>query len=126
MKKGILSTIIISITSSINLLTFLFILLPFDTQELIENNQAEENMEFIMVALLGSIVGFAILLIYAWMLAIALIHGICLIFTIKNRKSDTGWIRIYNYVLDAVNVFLILGPIIKILINLNWDMILKL
>jgi hypothetical protein len=42
MKKGILSTIIISITSSINLLTFLFILLPFDTQELIENNQAEE------------------------------------------------------------------------------------
>jgi hypothetical protein len=42
MKKGILSTIIISITSSINLLTFLFILLPFDAQELIENNQAEE------------------------------------------------------------------------------------
>ena len=42
MKKGILSTIIISITSSINLLIFLFILLPFDAQELIENNQAEE------------------------------------------------------------------------------------
>jgi hypothetical protein len=42
MKKRILSTIIISITSSINLLTFLFILLPFDAQELIEKNQAEE------------------------------------------------------------------------------------
>lgn len=126
LKKGILSTIIITIISIINLGIFLVVLLPFNAQELVEANQGKEEMEAMALMFLGIVVGLAILIMYVWIIVIALTHVICLIFTLKNRKSDVRGIRIYNYVLDAVNVFLIIGPIVKILVNLNWEMILNL
>lgn len=124
MKKGIISSVIISIISVINLFVFLFLLLPFDAQAFIESNQMEEEADIAVLAITGIIAGYVIVIMYAWMLLIAVIHGICLIFTVKNRKAVNKWIRIYNYVLNVVNVFLVEGPLVKILVNLNWEILL--
>lgn len=126
MKKGIVSSVIISIICVTNLLIFLIVLMPFDAKELIENNRIEDDVEFMMLAVVGAAVGFAILIIYVWIFLTAVTHVICLAFSIRNRRSESKGIRIYNYVLDVVNAFLIIGPIIKILVNLNWEMILNL
>ena len=123
LKKGILSSIIISIISVINLVSFLVILLPFDAEELVENNKQKEEVEAMALMFLGIVVGAAILLLYVWIIAIALTHIICLIFTIKNRKSDSKGIRLCNYVLDVVNLFLIIAPLVKFFMALNWEVI---
>jgi len=120
-----ISTIIISILSLINGAILIFLLLPFDAQAFIESNRMEEDADIMVLAVAGIIAGYVIVIMYAWMLLIAIVHGICLIFTIKNRKAGNKKIRIYNYVLDVVNVFLIVGPLIKILVNLNWEMLLN-
>ena len=120
-----ISTIIISILSLINGAILIFLLLPFDAQEFIESNRIEEEADIMVLAVAGIIAGYVIVIMYAWMLLIAIVHGICLIFTIKNRKAENKKIRVYNYVLDVVNVFLIVGPLIKILMNLNWEMLLN-
>jgi len=125
LKKGMISTIIISILSLINGAILIFLLLPFDAQAFIESNRMEEDADIMVLAVAGIIAGYVIVIMYAWMLLIAIVHGICLIFTIKNRKAGNKKIRIYNYVLDVVNVFLIVGPLIKILVNLNWEMLLN-
>ena len=51
-----------------------------------------------------------------WAALIALTHAICLIFTIRNRKSPIKAIRIINLVLDAANIFLIIAPIVRIIL----------
>ena len=125
MKKGLLSSIIISIVSGINIFVTITLLLPFDAQALLDNSRVEDNGNFMYLALAGAIAGMAILMIYLWMLLVAITHGICLIFTVKNCKSEARTIRVWNYVLTGLNALLIGGALGKILISLNWEMILN-
>ncbi len=116
MKTRITSTVIISIFVLINGFFTLYLLLPIDLNNLISDSAGSmpevENAGMIMMMpllLLGAMVVF----FFCWMLAISVTHAICLIFTIKNRKSPIKAVRIINYVLDAANIFLIATPIIK-------------
>ena len=124
MRKGLVSTIIISVLCTFNLFFTCFLHLPFNIEEFLGNNQVnikEEN--FYAAMLMAGIAGMFLLMVYAWMLLIMVMHSVCLIFTIRNRKASLKWVRIYNYVLDVVNGFLITAPLVKIIMNLNWSMI---
>ena len=124
MRKGLVSTIIISVLCTFNLFFTCFLHLPFHIDEFIGNNQVNiEESNFYAAMLVAGIAGMLILMVYAWMLLIIVIHSVCVIFTIRNRKASLKWVRIYNYVLDVVNGFLITAPLVKILMNLNWSMI---
>ena len=112
MKKGLTSTILISILVVINLFLFFTMFINVDPSDLQGSVNTEEMGEMAMVGLL--IVGGVLTVIYGWMLLISLTHIICLIFTIRNRRADAKAIRIINLVLDVCNVILILGPILKI------------
>ncbi len=119
MKTRIPSTVVASIFVTINGFFMLYLLLPMDFRELVQNSAQsmpqEENMGMIaMVPLL--LIGAMVVFFLFWMLAIAITHAILLIFTIKNRRSPLKPVRIINYILTAANIFLIAAPIIKILI----------
>ena len=125
MKKGLVSSIIISIATGINILVSIIVLLPFDAQGFIEKSRVEDTDNLAYLALAGAIAGMVILIIYVWMLLVAITHGVCLIFTIKNFKSNQKAIRIWNYALTGLNVLMIISMVGKIVINLNWEMILN-
>ena len=119
MKTRIPSTVIISIFVLINSFFMFFLLIPIDIRELLQNSGESmpdaDNMGMIaMVPLL--LIGAVVVFFLFWMLAIALTHAICLIFTIKNRKSPLRSVRVINYILSAANILLVAAPIIKILI----------
>ena len=113
-RKGITSTVIISILVLINLFVFFAMLFPGNVEDMFANADADLSemgeLSLLYVAIMGSIVLF----FYGWMLAISLTHTICLIFTIRNRKSPLGVIRIINVILDICNIALIVTPILKI------------
>ena len=112
MKKGLTSTILISILVVINLFLFFSIFINVDPSDLQVNGSSEEMGEMVMLEML--VVGGVLAVIYGWMLLIALTHAICLIFTIRNRHADAKAIRCINVVLDVCNALLIVGPILKI------------
>ena len=115
MRKGLASTIIISIFVAINLFIFVSIFMNVNLSDVWSNTDAGslDNMgEMAIVAVL--IMGAMVTFLYGWLLAIALTHVICLIFTLKNRKSPNRVIRILNVILDACNIFLIIGPVAKV------------
>lgn len=119
MKTRVPSTVIISIFVLINSFFMFFLLIPMDIRELLQNSGESmpdaDNMGMIaMVPLL--LIGAVVVFFLFWMLAIALTHAICLIFTIKNRKSPLRSVRVINYILSAANILLVAAPIIKILI----------
>lgn len=120
-KKRIVSTVILSITLSI-LLIFVLNNLTLDLHKAFENMQSDASIEeygemsMLVVAIggLGMIVAsivFLTLFINATISA-----GICLIFSIRNRKSCLKPIRIINYVLDGGFVFVIGASVIKIIL----------
>ena len=111
-RKGLTSTIIISIFVLINLFIFFTMLIHADPADLSAGVNPEEMGEMSILAFL--IYGYVMVFIWGWMLLIALTHAICLIFTIRNRKADSRTIRIINIVLDVCNVALIITPILKI------------
>ena len=117
MKQGLPSSVFISILCVVNLYIFLFGLLPVDTQvqEMMEIYHNQEDTEFELLVAIAISAPFVLLTAYVWMLVIVITHVICLIITIKNRKAEDNRIRICNYVLDVVNVFLIVGPLVKTL-----------
>ena len=121
MKKGMISSVIISVISVVNLWAFLFQLLPLDAQvqEMMDIYQRPEDAEYGVLLFTGLAAASVMVVAYIWLSYIAVIHMVCLIFTIKNRKVEDKKIRIYNYILDAVNVFLILGPLVKLLVYLK-------
>ena len=112
MKKGLTSTILISILVVINLFLFFTMFINVDPSDLQYEGSSSDLDEMVMLEFL--IMGGVLAVIYGWMLLIALTHVICLIFTIRNRRADAKAIRIINLVLDVCNVILILGPILKI------------
>ena len=114
MKPRITSTVIISVLVLINLFFFVAVIAPLDLAGFV-GDPVPENPGEIELLWGGLIVGAVIAALAGWALAIALTHAICLIFTIKNRRSSLKAIRIINVVLDVANVALIAGPIIKIL-----------
>ena len=119
MKTRIPSTVVISIFVLINSFFMFYLLLPMDIRELLQNTGEAmpdtENMGMIgMLPLL--LVGAVIVFFLFWMLAIAITHAICLIFTIKNRRSPIKSVRIINVILTVANIALVAAPIVKILI----------
>ena len=118
MKSRIPSTVIISVIVLMNFF-FLDLITPLDIGTLTEPSlDSIANMGmFSMVGLL--IVSGMVLFFIGWLLAISLTHAICLIFTIKNRKSPLKAVRIINYVLDVANVLLIVLPLINLFLAIG-------
>ena len=114
MKSRIPSTVVISILVLINLYFLCVAILPLDIGALI--SPLPEEHDAITLLWTGIAAGVAILTFEAWALSIAITHAICLIFTVKNRKSPFKAVRIINIVLDVANVFLIVAPITKMII----------
>ena len=114
MKPRITSTVIISVLVLINLFLFVTAIAPLDFAEFV-GDPLPENPGEIELLWGGLVVGVVIMAFVGWTAAIALTHAICLIFTIKNRRSSLKAVRIINIVLDVANVALIIGPIIKII-----------
>ena len=119
MKTRIPSTIVTAIFVQINSFFMFFFLLPMDLHQLLESSAESmpetDGMGMIaMVPLL--LVGAVIVFFLFWMLAIAITHAICLIFTIRNRRSPIKSVRIINVVLTVANIALVAAPIVKILI----------
>ena len=113
MKKRITSTIIISLFVLINLFVFVNFIAPVDFTDLV-GSPLPENHDAVSLMWTSLAAGIVIAMFAVWTGAIALTHAICLIFTIKNRRSPLKAVRIINIALDVANAVLILGPIIKI------------
>ena len=113
-RPRIVSTVIISLLVLINLYIFTVGIMPLDMQEFI-GSPLPENPDGITLLWGSMAVGVAILFFTVWAASIALTHAICLIFTIRNRRSSLKTVRVINIILDIANVFLIVGPIIKII-----------
>ena len=114
MKTRIPSTVVISILVLINLYFICVAILPLDIGTLMATMPEEHDA--ITLLWTGIVAGVAVLTFEICALSIAITHAICLIFTVKNRKSPLKAVRIINLVLDAANVFLIAAPIAKIII----------
>jgi len=112
-KSRITSTVIISVLVLINLFIFTARLLPVDPSDFAPS--LPEHPGEIALLWGGLAVGVAVLVHLGWMVNIAITHAICLIFTVKNRKSPLKAVRIINVILDAANVFLIAAPIIRVI-----------
>ncbi len=114
MKTRITSTVIISVFVLINLFVFVNFIAPVDFADLV-GSPLPENHDAISLMWTSMAVGIVIAVFAIWAGAIVLTHAICLIFSIKNRRSPLKAIRIINIVLDVANLALIIGPIIKII-----------
>lgn len=114
MKRRIPSTVVIAILVLINLYFLCVALLPLDLNEVV--SPLPENPGEIVLFWGALAAGVAMLTFIGWAALIALTHAICLIFTIRNRKSPIKAIRIINLVLDAANIFLIIAPIVRIIL----------
>ena len=113
MKTRIPSTVIIAVLVLINMF-FMTALLGTD----LNFSGVEPQPDDAGISLLwgGMVVGVVLVFLHGWAIAIALTHAICLIVTVRNRKSPLLTVRIINLVLDAANVFLIVAPIVQIMI----------
>lgn len=118
MKKRITSTVILSIIIIICLVAFIA-LLPVNIQDVLNSandgsgDASEQVAKGFALAFVAIILVVIILPVYILEI---LINGICLIFTIKNRKSPIKAVRIINYVLDGLCASMIIGSGIKLLI----------
>lgn len=114
--KGLLSNIIITILVVCSILMLIMLYSsgsPFDVLD--DPIETPENAGMIM--LLPMLLVAAMLAIFlAFPLVIALLHGICLIFTIKNRKAERRDLRIWGHVLSALNACVILASLFLIVL----------
>ena len=112
-KNGIASTVVISVFTLINLILFFGALIHMDPSAwggTVPPTEELGEMSILVVAIYGAVLVF----LWGWMLAISITHTVCLIFSIRNRKSPLKSIRILSYVLDVLNAVLIVTPILKI------------
>ena len=106
-KPRLTSTIILGIFLTILLGLGLLWMFLFNWHDLKANSAGEAVGEIF----------FAILFVPFYFIAIVvngILAAICLIFTIKNRKSTVKAIRILSYVMDAVVAVIIALSVIKI------------
>lgn len=120
-KKRIVSTVILSITLSI-LLIFVLNNLTLDLHKAFENMQSDALIEeygdmSMLVVVIGGLGIIVASVVFLTLFTNATISaGICLIFSIRNRKSCLKSIRIINYVLDGGFAFVIAASITKIIL----------
>ncbi len=122
-KKRIVSTVILSIILTI-LLIFVLPNLTLNLHESFENMKSDTSIEeygpmavlVVAIAAIGMV--FAIAIYCILFAAAAIASGVCLIFTIRNRKSCLKPIRIINYVLDGGFAFVIVASVTKIILFL--------
>ncbi len=110
-KPRITSTVIISIFLLINIiLTCSLFMIGF------KSIKAEEGQEagIIFVALFAGVGIVFVLLIYA---AIVVSSGVCLAFSVANRKSTLKPVRIISYCYDGLLAAVIVTSIIKIILT---------
>ena len=114
-KKCITSTVIISVLV-LSGLFWMRCILPVTLADLaVTLPEGSENMGM-MLMFYGAVAGIAFLTFCFLDLAILITHSICLIFTVKNRRSCLKSVRIINYVLDGLNVLLIAAALIKLIL----------
>lgn len=117
MKKGVTSTVIIAILVVINLYVVIVGFLPLNFEALLDGTETHLQDPDGMTLMLGAItLGVALLAFVGWAALITVTHALCIVFTLRNRKSAFRAIRIINIVLDLANAFLIIAPIVKIII----------
>lgn len=122
-KKRIVSTIILSVILTI-LLIFVIPNLTLNLHKSFENIKSDASLgEYGPMAILVVAVGaigmiFAIAIFCILFAAAAITSGVCLIFTVRNRKSCLKPIRIINYVLDGGFAFVIIASVTKIILFL--------
>ncbi len=121
-KKRITSTIILSIILSI-LLVVVLSFLPLNFHQSHEDLQFPDasfekygEMSMILILVIAMMFIGMTVLFFAIFINAAIAAGICLIFSIKNRKSTLKAIRIINYVLDGGFAFVIVASVIKIIL----------
>lgn len=117
-RKGIVSTVIISILVFIGLNLIIGIWSGSPLDMLPEDQGSSEEygaMGMIFVLIYGA------MLLYLFLIPVCIIitHSICLIFTVKNRRSEYKSVRIINYVLDGMNIFLIITAAVKLVMWLT-------
>ena len=117
-KPRIASTIIIGIILTISLIITIS-LLPITWGQISEaikqNSQSQESaagqVTSAFALSLVAAMGLAVLIIVNFSLAIS--NGICLLFSIKNRKSIFLPVRIISYVYDVALAFVIVTSLVK-------------
>lgn len=122
-NKGLASSIVISIFLTIMLLMILF-LATTSFKETIDSftestkEQTEENPGAYMAITVGVIaVGMALIIVFIVPMAFILVtSSILLPVSIKNRKSDTKWIRILSYVFDGLLASCIIFDVVKFIL----------
>ena len=120
-KKRIVSTVILSVILTI-LLLFVIPNLTLNLHAAFENIQSDVSVEkygpmAMLVVAIGALGMLFAIAVYCILFAIAAnAAGVCLIFSIKNRKSSLLPVRIINYVLDGGFTFVILASITKIIL----------
>ena len=116
------STLFLSIILSI-LLVVLLNFLPLNFHQSLEDLQFPDasfekygEMSMILILVIAmTFIGMTVLFFTIFINAVVA-AGICLIFSIKNRKSTLKAIRIINYVLDGGFAFVILASVTKIIL----------
>lgn len=122
-KKGLASSIVISVFLTISIILLVY-LIPFNMKEEMEAYQAslqeqvDENGEVILVIGLVAAIGALGIMLAGYTPAIIILinSSISLILSIKNRKAEAKWIRILNYVFDGVLSTFIIIAILKIVL----------
>ena len=114
--KGLLSNIIITILVVCSI-WMLFMLYSSGSPFALMDTPVEVPENAGMIMLLPMLLIATVLAIFLVIpLAIALLHGICLIFTIKNRKAERRDLRIWSYALDALNGGIIVAAILLLVL----------
>ena len=122
-NKGLTSSIFISIFLTIMLL-MVFFLATTSFKETMDSftksaqEQTEENPGAYMALTVGVIaVGMALIIVFIVPMAFILVtSSILLPVSIKNRKSDTKWIRILSYVFDGLLASCIIFDVVKFIL----------
>lgn len=121
-KSGLISTVVLGVFLCIALF-FAYMLLSLNLKEGLTTYAAslgETNTEgmgemMLVIVALGGLGALALILIsYAFAVIPTLISGICLIFSINNRKRDSAAIRGINLFYDIAFSLILLFGIIKI------------
>jgi len=122
-KKGLASSIVISVFLTIILVTIL-ILATSSFKEAMDNfiassqeqNEGDAGAQ-IATGFAAIFVGFAIIMAFFIPMAFILVTSIILLpISIRNRKVETKWIRILSYVFDGFLGFSILFVIAKFIL----------
>lgn len=114
-EKRIMSTVVISLLV-LSSLFWIFQLLPVSREEMLGGFQLGEEPDAVEL-MWGSIVAGIVMLTFHFLaMAVLVTHSICLIFTVKNRRSCLKSVRAVNYVLDGLNAFLIVTALSKLIL----------